>query len=380
MQNVWPFVYALCGPGAWCVFAFAMYKGRRRLRIRLAPVPVLEKYPRVTVIVPCRNEQTLIEPCLKSILAQDYPDFSVIAVNDRSTDRTGDVINTLASHDSRLIARHVLDDELPAGWLGKPNAARLGAEHSTGNWLVFIDSDCTLAPHAVREAIVTGERREFDLVSFIPRFVGKGFWDSLMTPLCGIATGGMFGLMYANSSALPKVAFACGQFIAIRRTIYDTIGGHASVKDTAGEDVQLARLLKRAGHRPRLGWGLDLVHTTMYGGLPEVLRGWGRNFIAASRGKPWRVLGAMTFTVLCVFSIWPAMFSNDARLHLIAALHAALITTLLAIAYTQAGSRAWRALLWPLSSVVLMAIFMRSLWACVTGRVMWRGQSYAVKQ
>jgi chlorobactene glucosyltransferase len=372
--------YALAGPGVWAVFGFGMYKGRRRLQIRVKPVPVLQHYPQVTVIVPCRNEQRLIESCVKSILAQDYPDIQVIVVNDRSTDATGQIIDQLAASDARLTALHIRDGELPAGWLGKPNAARAAVEHSTGDWLIFIDSDCTLAPQAVREAIVTGEHRQFDLVSFIPRFIGTGFWDSLMTPLCGMTTSAMFGIMYANSTMRPQTAFACGQFIAIRKTIYHSVGGHAAVKDTAGEDVQLARLVKRAGHRPRLGWGLDLVHTTMYGGLREVLRGWGRNFIAASRGKPWRVLGVMAFMCISIFSIIPTIISQNPQLLWLAALHALMMTVLLGIGYYQADSHPWRALLWPMSMVMLLVILCRSLHASATGRVSWRGQSLSIKK
>jgi len=369
--------YCLSGPGVWGVFALAMYKGQRRLTIRLVPPPVLETYPPVSVIVPCRNESRMIGECLASIVAQDYADLEVIAVNDRSTDDTGRVIDELSSKHERLRTVHVTS--LPEGWLGKPNAAAHGAAVARGRWLVFVDSDCTLAPHAVREAIVTGEHRRFDLVSFVPRFVGTGFWDSLMTPLCGIATSGMFSLMYANSAMLPRIAFACGQFIAIRRDVYDGIGGHAAVRDSAGEDVELARILKRQGLRPRLGWGLDLVTTRMYGGLNEVINGWGRNFVAASRGRPWRVLGAITFVFGCVLTIWPAAVLGDWRLRLIAIIHGLLMTLLLAMAYRQAGSRAWRAVLWPFSSLVLLCIFVRALWVSFTRRLTWRGQQYSLK-
>lgn len=373
-------LYGLSGPGAWLLFGFAMYKGRARLRIRKSPSPTIEAWPGVTVIVPCRNEATHIESCLRSIIAQDYPgEFEVIAVNDRSTDDTAAVIDALREREPRLKTIHVHDGELPAGWLGKPNALTRGVAEARGQWLVFVDSDCTLAPNAVREAIVTGVDRRFDLVSFVPKFVGSGAWDSLMTPLCGIATGAMFQTMYANSAQLPKIAFACGQFIAIRRAIYEAIGGHAAVKDSAGEDVELARLLKRNGYRPRLGWGLDLITTRMYSDLRSILQGWGRNFIAASRGRPWRVLGAVTFIVACVFSAIPALIWGDAIVRTQGVVHLALITALLGAGYAQAGAPPWRALLWPVSIVMLLVIFARSLWLCYTRRLTWRGSTVEVR-
>lgn len=372
-------LYAIIGPGAWLVFGFAMYKGRRRLQIRLANPPAMDAWPRVSVLVPCRNEEAGIAACVRSILAQDYPDFELIAVNDRSVDSTGRVLDEIAARDPKLRVVHVADGEVPAGWMGKPAALVNGVKHTTGEWLVFIDSDCTLAPNAVREAIVTGVARKFDLVSFVPRYIGEGFWAGLMTPLCGIATSGMFQIMYANSAMQPKIAFACGQFIAIRRSVYDAIGGHAAVKDSAGEDVELARILKRTGYRPRIGWGMDLITTRMYSGLGEIIRGWGRNFIAASRARPWRVLMASTFVILCGLTVWPALIFGDPLMRTVAVVHAILITGILAVAYSQAGSSFVRALAWPMSSLMLLVLFAKSLWLCYTRRLTWRGGAVELK-
>lgn len=375
-------LYALLGPGAWLVFGFAMIKGRRRLEIRLKSPPAIDAFPPVSVLVPCRNEEAGIAACGRSILAQDYPNFDLIAVNDRSVDRTGAVLDEIAATDARLKVIHVEPGEVPAGWMGKPAALVNGVRHVPslpGQWLIFIDSDCVLAPNAVREAVVTGVARRFDLVSFVPRYFGEGFWAGVMTPLCGIATSGMFQIMFANSTMQPKIAFACGQFIAIRREVYDAIGGHAAVKDSAGEDVELARLLKRGGYRPRIGWGMDLITTRMYSGLGEIINGWGRNFIAASRGKPWRVLGAVAFVILCGLSVWPALMLGDHSTRWVAIVHAAMITGLLCVAYRQAGSAWVRGLLWPMSSLMLLTLFSRSLWLCYTRRITWRGGAIELK-
>jgi chlorobactene glucosyltransferase len=380
--------YALIGPGAWGVFLFTAIKGRARLQLRPAVPVAIEPPPRVSVIVPCRNEAAGIADCLNSILSQDYPNFELIAVDDRSTDGTGDVIDRLADERSgRLKTLHIRDGELPAGWLGKPHAVCRGIAESDGDWLVFVDSDCTLAPSTVREAISIGVSRSFDLVSFVPRFVGHGFWDSLLTPLCGMATGGMYSMHWANARMRPQTAFACGQFIAVRRDAYDAVGGHAALRDSAGEDVELARRLKKAGYAPRLGWGMDLVTTRMYASLPEIFRGWGRNFIAASRGKPWRVLAAMAFLIVCVFTVWPALIAGichdvplnrEVWLYLVYLL-AILMTCTLADGYRWGRHSGTLGLLWPISTVMLLALFIRSLYQSTRRQVVWRGVRYDLR-
>ena len=378
--------YWIAGPGAWAFVLFASFKGRARLHIRLKPVPTLEHPPRVTMIVPCRNEAAGIEACLRSLLEQDYPDFQVIAVDDRSDDATGEVIDALSTREPKLTALHVKPGEVPEGWLGKPNAIWKAVGTADGAWLIFIDSDCTLAPQTVREAITTGVVREFDLVSFVPRFISGGFWDGLMTPLCGMATGGMYTMMFANNAMQKKVAFACGQFIAIRREVYDATGGHAAIRDTAGEDVEMARRLKRAGYRPRLGWGMDLITTRMYATWSAIYTGWGRNFIGASHGSPNRVIAAAAFVICCVLSVWPALaWGAYLTLHhawegpiwiIAGVLHALLITIAIVDSYRWGRASVGYALLWPISTIALLVIFTRSIYFAMTKQIVWRGVRY----
>ena len=380
--------YLLAGPGVWGLYWLANVKGRARLHLRPRPLPRLDEYPLATVIVPCKDEVAGIEACAASILQQDYPNLELIIVDDRSADGTSELLDRLAATDARLRIIHVRPGELPAGWWGKTHAMHLGGAAARGEWMIFIDSDCTLAPSAIRAGVVTGEYRQFDLVSFVPRFVGTDFWDKTITPLGGIATGGMYGLMYANNPMFPRVAFACGQYMAIRKSVYDAVGGFAAIRQYPADDVEIARLLKTAGKRPRLGWGMDLVTARMYGNFASVFRGWGRNFIAASRGRPGRVWLAIGFVTLCVLSIWPAIgWGIYRQLHPInaiggwgwlaaAVLHAVLITSGLASAYKWGGNAARYAMLWPISSPVLLAIFARSLYLCWAKKLDWRGATY----
>ncbi len=384
MKNAWwiLLVYSLVGPGAWAIFWFAMVKGRARLNLRRKTVAITDT-PLVSVIVPCRNEAGHIKACCQSLLAQDYPNFELLMINDRSTDDTGAILDQLASMDARLRVLHVRDGELPDGWFGKTYAMHVGAIASRGEWMVFTDSDCDLKPAAVREGVTIGVAREFDLVSFVPQFVTRGFADSLMTPIGGIVTSGMYTMMYANSAQLPNIAFACGQYMAVRKKAYEQIGGWESVRHLPSDDVEIARRMKQSGLRPRVGWGMDLVAAHMYDNWHSVYHGWSRNFIMASRGKPWRVLAALIFIVVCVMTLIPAALWGLTHLEVVwiavACVHLLLITSAMVSAYRWGGFEARYGLLWPIGVVLLLAIFMRSLYLCIVGKMDWRGVSYSLR-
>lgn len=376
-------LYGLTSSGVWIVFIFAMIKSRRRLDLRADMPTAMHELPLVSVIVPCRNESGNIQACCRSILDQDYPNLELIVVNDRSTDSTAAILESIAQSDARLRLLHIGADDLPEGWFGKNYAMQRGAELSDADWLVFTDSDCRLSADAVRIGVSIGIHRPFDMVSFVPRFMPRGFADRLMTPIGGLVTGAMYAMMFANNSRLPKIAFACGQFMAIRRSVYNAIGGWASVRQYPSDDVEIAKRLKLNGFKPRIGWGMDLIQAHMYDSWSSVWRGWGRNFIMASRGKPGRILLAIAFLFCCVYSIIPAVlvgiYAYDLRWIGLAILHATLMAIALASTYRWAKSDARLAFAGPLSAMLLLAIFARSLYLCAVGTMDWRGVRYCLR-
>lgn len=371
--------YGLVGLGGCCLIWFGMVKGQARLDLRRGRRVELESWPRVTVVVACRNEQDYIRDCIEGVLSQDYPDIELIVVNDRSEDRTAEVLREIK--DSRLKVLEV--KELPAGWFGKNHAMWLGARAGIGEWLVFTDSDTRLGEGALREGVGLGVVRNYDMVSLIPRFRTRGFSDSLLTPLCGMVTSGMYLMMFANNPQLPGVAFACGQYMAIRREAYDRVGGWESVKGYPSDDVEMARRLKRMGMRPRVGWGQDLVEARMYEGWGQVYRGWSRNLIMASRGLPWRVLGAMVVVMLGVMSSFVALgwglWKGNWGWVFMSLGHMMLITWVLWSGYGRGDFQRRYALLWPVGMFLLLVILVRSLYLCWRGGMEWRGVWYSLR-
>jgi hypothetical protein len=217
------------------------------------------------------------------------------------------------------------------------------------------------------------------MISLLPRLATCGFWESLMQPLCGGAISTMF-LVALNNYNEVSHAFANGQFILVRRDAYESIGGHAAVRGALSEDTALARLLKDAGFRPRIAWGNEFAEVRMYDSLPGIVHGWARNLFIGTRGRPWRMLLGTVFLIVTCFSAFAALIAGimrrDVTVVVPAVLHWTILTMGLAMLYRWNRTPLRYALLFPLSGLVLLAILLKSLMMCLSGRVEWRGTSY----
>lgn len=383
-------LYLLLGVTVWILFLIGMYAGRKRMSLlnRPAPKPP-QPAPKATILIPAKDEGGRIADCIRSACAQTYPNYEVIAVNDRSTDQTGAIMDELAKELPNLRVRHIREDELPAGWTGKCNALYRTVNEAHGDWLLFIDSDVVITPDALQAALSRAARRGYDLMSLWPKLESYSFSEKLLVPLCAAGVSMMYLVSLTNKDYMKNVAFANGQFLLIKRSVYDEMGGHAAVKDRFCEDVEMARLLKRRGKRIRIAWGTDFAAVRMYSSLSGIFKGWGRNFYAASLGKPWRILLAIAFVVLCGFSAYAAAawtifrFINPGTVWggpwgwLAAAVtHLILMHLSLAKLYTWSGNPGTNAGLFPLGGSMLIGVFIKSLRMCATGKVEWRGTHY----
>lgn len=383
-------LYVLLGPGTWALFLFAMVKGRKRMRILVRPAPKIpDPPPSVSVLIPAKDEAGQIEKCIRSVLNQDYPNFNVIVIDDRSTDGTGRILDDMAAQDARLIVVHLKDGSLPRGWGGKSFALHNGLLQATSDWLLFVDADVLLEPDVMGATIAWAMARKFDLISILPRFVSGTLAEGVFQPLAGAATSAMFAIPLTNSPEWPRTAFANGQYLMVRRSVYEAVGGHEAIRGTLSEDVAIARRLKIAGYRPRLGWGDTWATVRMYEGFNAIFQGWSRNFYVGSLGKPWRILGLIAFIFFCCWSLLAAigwgLYGNAPHpagwMWLgAAAAHYLLITVTAALMYFWAYEPVWYALLFPISVAFLVVVSLKSLWICATGKVTWRGTQYSAEQ
>lgn len=382
-------VYLLVGPAFWVLIWVLMGSSRRGMNLlgkTAGAIP--EPGPRVTVIVPAKDEGERIRGCLSSILAQDYSRFSVLAVDDRSEDGTGRVMDEMAAGDSRLRVLHI--EELPAGWTGKNNALYRAAARAEGEWLLFIDSDVILEPAALSTTLRVAIGRRYDLLSLILRHETRGVWEGAIVPLASTAIGAAHFIGLSNSDS-NDYYFGNGQFMLFDRKKYDLIGGHEAVRTEFNEDMALVRVMKRAGLRPRIAWGERMGRVRMYDSLGSIMRGWSRIFYGSSSGSPWRSLLVMLVILVggysCLGALGWGIFAGvhhvgiwDGKPWLVlAGIHWVLMTVQIGVMYRWMGARAAYAAAFLVTGLFVLVILGWAVWMCFTGRVNWRGTKYSHK-
>lgn len=340
-------------------------------------------WPRVSVVVPARDEQRHIRRCVESLLAQDYPDYEVIVVDDVSTDATPSLLRRLRqSPAGRERLRVVRVETPPEGWAGKPYAMHIGAQLACGAWLLFTDADTCHAPAALRSAVARAEAERADLFTIITAQELPGFWSRALAPMVRMCTAISYPLRLVNNPR-SRLALANGQFMLIRREFYDWLGGYAAdeLRGAIVDDVALARVVKLGGGRLLMVDGQALVATAMYRSLAEHWGGWSKNAVAAAPG------GALFFACLApwfpLLTVGPfallaaGLLRRDRRMSAAGALP--VVAALAYRAYADRGLAIPLRYGWthPIGGAVFAAILARSLWYRLRGvTVPWRGRSY----
>jgi chlorobactene glucosyltransferase len=340
--------------------------------------------PRVSIVIPARNEEEEIERAVRSHLAQEYPDFEVIVVQDRSTDRTPEILRTLSAADSRVTV--IAGSEPPDGWLGKPHALYLGARAADGDLLLFADGDVRYDPRALREAVTVLEDRRIDLLAFFPRFENRGFWENVLLPFLSVAVFLGFGFL-ALARRIP-LAMGAGAGNLVRRRAYDAVGGHAAIRGSVVDDVRLAVVVKRAGFRVAAFRAEDRLAVRMYRGFRGVWNGFTKNVAWAYSGIGGVILFGLTVLLLVVAIApvivliaaaagWPIP-ASDVRLA--AALFVSTILVRAVLARTL-GDPVWAAATHPIMAAVWAGLLGRSLFQrFIRKRLTWRGREYDARR
>ncbi len=242
-----------------------------------APAPSV----RLSVVVACKDEEKNIKQCARHILRQDYANFELVLVDDRSSDGTRRIIENLAREDDRV--RTVAIDELPDGWCGKNHAMQRGIEAADGEWIAMTDADCSLRnPCMLSQAMAYAAGENADMVTLLPTLRMVGFWEKLLLPVCAGILLIWFPPKKVNDPA-KKQAFANGQFMLMSREAYETVGRHETVKGSLIEDIDIARQVKRHGLHLRFAPTRDLFEVRMYSSLRAIVNGWIRIFMGAFR-------------------------------------------------------------------------------------------------
>ena len=239
----------------------------------------------VTAIVPARNEESVIAACIQSLARQ--PEIAeILVVNDQSSDQTASVVRGLLERTPNL--RLLETGGLPDGWVGKNHALWVGVQQAKGALLLFSDADAEHAPNSAARALQIADEQHAVLVSFSPEQITERWYEKALIPYVYLRLAKKFSFDQVNDPALPAAA-ANGQFLMIRREVYDSIGGHAGVAGEVLEDVAIATRVKQAGHRIWFGSGKGFVRTRMYRSFGAMWEGWKKNLYRLMGGTPWTV-------------------------------------------------------------------------------------------
>ncbi|MBI2331023.1 MAG: glycosyltransferase [Chloroflexi bacterium] len=358
------------------------------LDIVVAPVPAPASAPLVTVCIPARDEETNIRRCVEAVLRQDYPNFEVIVLDDRSTDSTSEILRQLAAQDDKLKIIHGSD--LPEGWAGKPHALYQASAAARGDWLCFVDADTFLTPNALSAVYAKSIETHADLFTILTKQILGSFWERTVMPLVMTALSVGFSPRKVNDPNR-RDAVANGQFIFIKHSVYDLIGGHEKIKDQIVEDKALSENVKWNGHRLVMADGTQVASTRMYTSLAGMWEGWTKNIYLGLRDHPsLLLLGAFGATLALIAAlflpVWPLLgllwyLNGGGWLALVVILKALVVWGVLiyirSLVARNMEISSWYALLTPLGAGVFAAMMLTSAWKVVSGQgVTWRGRKY----
>ena len=260
----------------------------------------LPRVPRVSVLVPARNEARVIERCVTSLLSQDYPDSDVLVLDDGSTDGTGEILRRLSESDSRL--RVLQGKPLPKGWIGKHWACQQLLDQADGEYVLYVDADTWHHPSAVRNGVARMLAGQLDLLSAIPREVVETFGELLTVPMPVWSFFALLPMWLAFHTEMPVLASAIGQYMMFRTASLRQVGGYERVRSNAVDDLSLARLIKASKMRWCLADGTNRVFCRMYEGFWESVRGFSKNLYAVFYYNPL----LLTFVWLIVLLVYSA--------------------------------------------------------------------------
>jgi glycosyltransferase involved in cell wall biosynthesis len=347
--------------------------------------------PSLTVVVPARNEEAEIEPALRSLLQLNYPQFEVVAVNDRSTDQTGAIMDRIAAEPAtqgRLRIIHVRD--LPAGWLGKVHAMWLGsqgdaaqgdaARQSRSDWLLFTDADCVFQADCLRRAIHYANTTATDHLVLFPTAHMKTLGERMMIGFPQVmASFAMRPWKVRDPNARDHIGV--GAFNLIRRSAYDAIGTYEALRLEVVDDIKLGEAIKKAGLRQDVVFGHELVSLRWAVGAAGVVANLEKNLFAFLKFRISLVLAVCALTFfLCVCPFLGLLLAPGWARALFA-----VAVSMIALAYTLTGrymtSSPWMFLTCPIAALVFdFATLQSAFIAMRDGAITWRGTRYSLEE
>ena len=318
----------------------------------------------VSVLIPMRNEERNARACLEAASASvGLADLSISVLDDNSTDRTGEIAQSIPG------IRVLSGKPLEAGWLGKNFAAHQLSESSTGEYLVFIDADVRLHPQAINSAITLMDSLGWSYISPYPRQIAKSLIEKLMQPLLQWSFMSSLPLRLAERFHHESMVVANGQFLIIKRDAYVAAGGHAAIRASVLDDLELARTLTRHGFYGGVADGSEVANCRMYTNRAELFEGYRKSLWTAFGGA----LGASGVAVfLAITGVLPLILCATSQPFFLAAYLAIVVSRILAGIKSRSSIR--YSPVHALSIVLFIYLLATSFWQHANGQLTWRGR------
>ncbi len=348
---------------------------------RFDQYPPPPEFPRVSILVPARNEARNVEACAASLLAQDYPDFEVIFLDDESTDETSLILSRLAQADPRLMVLN--GTPTPPGWMGKHWACHQLEQAASGELILFTDADTRHTPDMLRDSVSALLAEKADLVTAFPHEEVVTWGEALLVPVIGWGIFTFIPIKLVQQLRIPALSITIGQFMLFRRSAYHSIGGYEAVRSEIVDDVCLGRNIISNGFEWRLMDGTRHVSCRMYRSFWEAVGGFGKSLFAVFdfRILPyfigWGVVGvAFIEPVVALVSRWIRHPLTSIPPDYAAA-SVILSILLYMIAYRRFKFPAYLVFYYPLSLALFIAVAIRSFFQTVTGTATWKDRPLA---
>ncbi len=363
----------------WLAFGWDMARGNRSITmLKDVAVSLPETAPRVSVVIAARNEETKIEQALQSVLRQDYPNLEFIVVNDRSDDRTGEILHGMGE---KYPALHIVDvSQLPAGWLGKNHALYCGAQQASGDYLLFADADVMMQPATVSKALSHVLQRDLDHLTIGLEVHMPGLFLEMF-----IATFAIFFAMYARPWKASDPKSSChigiGGFNLVRSLVYWNLDGHRPIAMRPDDDMKLGKLIKSNGYRQEMVFGRPLIQVEWYDSVRSLIHGLEKNAFAGVGYRSMAVIAGSLAQFLV--NVWPfvGIFVTSGPTRWLNILIAASILALCWDSARFFGAKPWHGVAFPVITLFFLYILWRAMLVTVVkGGIHWRGTFYPLDE
>ena len=397
-------VIALAISVTWSYFLLYMVKSfRESPKLQQYAQPSNGVFPRVSVIVPARNEEDYISGCLDSLIKQDYPNFEIILMDDSSEDRTWEIMQKYTAKYNGLI-KSLRAGPRPHGWVGKNWACYRGYILSRGDLLLFTDADTKHSASTMGSAVQYLGSQNFDAITLVPRLLCRDFWTRITLPLLTVFLHTRFSALRVNNPAT-KIGYFFGSFYLITRSAYEAVGTHKLVRQELVEDGALGAELKRRKFAIKMVKGEQYVTAVWARDLTTLWHGIRRLVIpiyTRNRYATVFMTVAVIFLLLLPFILMPFsvvfyalspefVSKNDDRdnVHVVAAIVASAgalgVALIFLCAAIQSKLGVFQSPLYglccPLATVIICSCFLSSLYdATKSGSIKWRGRQYNVTE